>query len=47
MSLSAPVDDETLQPIPGRDSQIIEVSRRVDQLELPHGRPRIAFQQTQ
>lgn len=37
--LSAPVTNETLQPIPGRDSQIIEILRCVDQLQLPHGRP--------
>ncbi|OFL67449.1 hypothetical protein HMPREF2757_10495 [Brevibacterium sp. HMSC063G07] len=37
--LSTPVADETLQPVPGRDSQIINVLRRVNQLELPHGRP--------
>ncbi len=37
--LPTPVTNETLQPIPGRDSQIIEILRRVDQLQLPHDRP--------
>lgn len=37
--LPVPVVDQTLQPIPGRDPQILDILRRVDQLELPQGCP--------
>ncbi len=36
--LSTTVADEPLQPVPRRDSQVLDVVRRMDQLELPQSR---------
>ena len=37
--LPTTVADQPLQPIPGRNPKILDILRRMDQLELPHGHP--------
>src|SRR5690625_1583920 len=37
--LSASVADQTLQVVARRGPGVLDILRRVDQLELPHGRP--------
>lgn len=36
---AASVDDQTLQAIAWRDPEVLDILRRMDQLELPQGRP--------
>jgi len=36
--LPASVTDEPLQSVPGRDPEVLDVPRGMDQLELPQGR---------
>ena len=37
--LSAPVTDEPLQTVAWRDPEVLDILRRMNQLELPQGRP--------
>ena len=37
--LTATVADQTLQAVAWRDPEILDILRRMDQLELPQGRP--------